>query len=558
MKASFPFRAASLTTLAVLLALVAAFSGPSALALTPDSPDVKRAIRKAVRFLASDDEKSKDDRLGARALVGLVMLKNHEAADHPRITAAAAAIQAAVKGQEPAQIKLDAPIYTAGLCVIFLATLDAHTYAGEIDSLLRYLQYVQKPHGGWGYPERDSGDTSMTQYGVLSAWEAKQAGCRISRDSIEKAANWLLRTQDPSGAFGYQGAVSPIDALVKQGDIRPAMVVGGVGSVYMCADLLELVPRAAQRDDNLPPALKEVEAVAPPAAAAEEGKLKVDLRRVKAAEARGVRYITGVGKNGKKNLKMNYTDWTTFYYLYAYERYASFRELAEGRTEKEPAWYTEGARYLLSIQKSDGSWIVKDSLSGKVPDTAFAALFLLRSSKRSIEKAYGYGESTLVAGRGLSKETAAVAVSAGKVLPVAQWKTAAALLPILDRREDPAFDKAIAALEQLPPKEAQLLAKKHAEVLRRLVADRSPSARIAAVKAIGNGNNLDLVPTLVYALGDPDVGVASQACDALRRLSHVLGAPAVPTPLTDDRRRDEIQYWKQWYLAIRPEAEFDN
>ncbi|MGO8690469.1 MAG: hypothetical protein ACLQLG_12675 [Thermoguttaceae bacterium] len=563
MKASLSFRAGAVRAPGiVLLAAVAAFGAPAALAMTPESPAVKKAIKKAVRYLASDE--NKDERIGAKALVGLVMLKNHEAANHPRITAAVTAIQAAVKGQEPANVKLDAPIYTAGVSVIFLATLDPHTYAGEIDSLLRYLQYVQKPHGGWGYLDRETGDTSMTQYGVLSAWEAKQAGCRFSRQSIEKVTSWLLRTQDPSGAFAYQGKTPAegIDILIKQdGGIGPTMSVAGVGSVFMSADLLDLVPRATQREENLPPALKEIDAPRPapaPAAAAAEadGKPKLDPRRIKAAEARGIRYIASSTK-GVKHCKMNYADWWTFYYLYAYERYASFRELAEGRTDKEPAWYNDGARFLLKKQDGNGSWSTKDSPSGRTPDTAFAVLFLLRSSKRSIEKAYGYGESTLLAGRGLSKETAAVTVLQGKVVPVPQWKTAAELLPMLANREDPAFDQAIAALDQLPAKEAEVLAMNHAEVLRRLVADRAEPARTAAVKTIGNGNNLDLVPALVYTLGDPDAGVAAEACQSLRRLSRTLGTRPVPTPLTEQGRRDEIQYWKQWYLAIRPEAEFD-
>ncbi len=192
----------------------------------------------------------------------------------------------------------------------------------------------------------------------------------------------------------------------------------------------------------------------------------------------------------------------------------------------------------------------------KFPDTAFALLFLLRSSKKSIEKAYGYGDSTLLAGRGLPKETAKVSVSRGQVLPVPQWTAAAEVLPILQNREDPAFEKAIASLAQLPPKEAAAVAAKDAGLLRRLTADRTPRVRAAAVQAAGNSSNLNLVPTLIYALGDPDDGVAGQACQALRRLTRSPGKGAIGPQLTQTRRDEEIRYWKQWYLAIRPEAEF--
>ncbi len=533
-----------------LLLLAGGCWGPAALALTPDSPQVKKAIKKGVAFLESEADEAKDGRVGARALVGLVMIKNHADPKHPRIKEAVTAIQGVVNGHDPKQLGLD--IYSAGLAVIFLATLDAHAYYKEIDSLLQYLQAVQKPHGGWGYPERDTGDTSMTQYGVLSAWEAKQAGCKISRASVEKVADWLLKTQDPGGGFGYQGTVSALKTLlIKQNDVRGSMAVAGLGSLYVCADLLGLVPRAARHDDSLPPALKEI-APQEPAAAADVATT-IDVHQLKEAERRGNGWMAGHTKWNPKDLK----DWWTYYYIYAYERYASFRELAEGRADKEPAWYTSGAQFLIKNQNLNGSWGAPGSPIGtKVPDTAFALLFLLRSSKKSIEKAYGYGDSTLLAGRGLPKETAKVSVSRGQVLPVPQWTAAAEVLPILQNREDPAFEKAIASLAQLPPKEAAAVAAKDAGLLRRLAADRTPRVRAAAVQAAGNSSNLDLVPTLIYALGDPDDGVAGQACQSLRRLTRSPGKGAIGPQLTQTRRDEEIQYWKQWYLAIRPEAEF--
>ena len=551
MKANSALRIPAAVATGLLLA--AGWWGPSARALTPDSPQVKKAIRKGVAFLES--EVAKDDRVGARALMGLVMVKNHADPKHPRITEAVTAIQAAVVGHDPKHIGLD--IYSAGLAVIFLATLDAHAYGREIDYLMDFLKVQQKPHGGWGYPDHETGDTSMTQYGVLSAWEAKQAGCKVSRESVEKVADWLLRTQDPSGAFGYQGTVSPLKGLlIKQSETRSSMAAAGLGSVYMSADLLELVPRAGRHDENLPPALKEVAAPQPPPAAAADVKPKIDIRQVKEAERRGNGWMSA-------HTKWTVKEWWVFYSLYAYERYASYRELAEGRSDKEPAWYTTGAQFLIKNQNKTGSWGTKGSpiaadgkLVGNAPDTAFAILFLLRSSKKSIEKAYGYGDSTLVAGRGLPKETAKVSVSHGKVLSVPQWTTAAELLPILQNRDDAAFEKGAAALAQLPAKEAEILAAKQADLLRRLVADRAAQVRAAAVQAIGNGSNLDLVPTLIYALGDPDVDVACQACEALRRLSRSPGPGAVPAQLTDARRREEMQHWKQWYLALRPEAEF--
>ena len=545
MKASLRLRSRSAAVLGMLL--LAFLGGQKAWALTPESPAIKAAVEKGIAFLESPA--ANDNRPGARALVGLAVLKSHADPKHPRIVEAVAAIQGAVKGREPAQVGLD--VYSTGVAVIFLVTLDPSAYSSEINVLLQALKLKQKPHGGWGYPERETGDTSMTQYGVLSAWEATQAGFKIPPETIEAVTTWLLKTQDPKGGFGYQGTVAASSGLVKQKDVRHSMATAGLGSLYICADLLGLVPRAEKRDEDLPSALREIKGQPPPAAAGPNPKTKIDPHRVKDAENRGNRWLGG-------HYDMRRKEWWTFYYLYAYERYASFRELSEGQVDPEPKWYSDGARFLLGRQAADGSWTTEKSTSGKTADTAFAILFLLRSSKKSIERAYGYGDSTLVAGRGLPKETANVQVAGGKVRVVPKWTTAAELLPILEKHDAAAFEQGITALGQLPPAEAEILAAKNADLLRRLVADRAPATRIAAVRAIGNGANLDLAPKLIYALGDPDEAVAREACDALRRLTRSPGPGPLGGELTEARRSAEVRYWKDWYLAIRPDAEFEN
>ena len=156
------------------------------------------------------------------------------------------------------------------------------------------------------------------------------------------------------------------------------------------------------------------------------------------------------------------------------------------------------------MQAEDGSWTTEKSPAGITADTAFATLFLLRSSKKSIEKAYGYGDSTLVAGRGLPKETANLHVAGGKVRAVPKWTTAAELLPILEKRDD----RRLRARHSGPGPVAAGRGRnpggeKHGPLA---AAGCRPLAatRIAAVRAIGNGANLDLLPRLIYALGDPD------------------------------------------------------
>ena len=536
-------RAAIGPGLVVLIALGGTRS--TALGLTPDSPQVKDAIQKAITYLES--ESADDKRVGARALVGLVLLKNKADPTHPKVAEAVKVIEDSVKGREPAAIKLD--IYSAGLSIIFLVTLDPSAHSGEIQALLDYLKFRQKPHGGWGYPERETGDTSMTQYGVLSAWEARHAGFNIPQEEIEAVTNWLVVTQDPTGGFGYQGTIPTTRGLVKQKEVRHSMSAAGSGSIYICADLLGLTPRTERRDESLPSALKEVKDK--PAEAAAKANTTVDPRRLKHTQFMAHRWLVS-------HYDAHPKDWT-FYYLYALERYHSFRELADGTSEKEPGWYTDGARFLVRTQEPSGCWSCNNTKTiGRTADTAFATLFLLRSSKKSIEQAYGFGNSTLVLGRGLPSDTANVMVLDGKVVPAPPWHTAASLLPVLEQGDATTVQRAFEALCQLPPEEGEIMASRHPDLLRRLSADKSPVARVAAVRAMGNGANLDLVPTLIYAIGDPEASVARQACDALRRLTRSPGGAPLTQEMNESGRRDEIRHWKDWYLAIRPDAELDD
>jgi len=59
-------------------------------AVTSDSPEVKQAIARAVKFL--EGPTAVDGRLGAQALVALSLLKNGAAPEHPRVVQAVRAI----------------------------------------------------------------------------------------------------------------------------------------------------------------------------------------------------------------------------------------------------------------------------------------------------------------------------------------------------------------------------------------------------------------------------------------------------------------------------------
>ncbi len=525
---------------AVMVSLMLAFS-QDAVAFTPESREVKRVVARAIKFLESDA--AKDNRLGARALVGMALLKHGAKPEHPKVVQAVEAIQKTISAAgDPAAITAD--IYSVGLSIIFLVTLDPSKYHSEIEALLDCLDVRQKKHGGWGYPNKETGDTSMTQYGVLGSWEALQAGFDVAPESVEGVATWLLKTQDPSGAFGYQGKVSKNFEPVKQAAVRPSMAVAGLGSVYICADLLGL-SAPARKDDDLPPAMEEVKPKE--RAGLRVRGTRIDPRLVRRAQARGDRWVAD-------NFEIGPPQWT-YYYLYALERYQSFREAAVGKSSREPQWYNEGVRFLMDKQKDNGSW---QSNSGAVAGTAFGVLFLSRSTKKRIERARGLGTGTLVGGRGLPTDTRRVEVRRGKVVTESPAGLAESLLEVLKKPGGLRDPGVIEGLVELPVEESRALISEHAAKLRELARDSSPEARRAAVSALVRSGSLDNVPTLIYALTDPDPAVVREARDGLRRISRRIGGFGLPNEPSEEERRRAIDNWKAWYLAIRPDAQFED
>ncbi len=511
-----------------------------ACAWTSDSPEVKQAVSRAIQFLESP--KGFDSRVGAQALVALAILKNGATASHPRVTEATRAIVSTV-GQVSDVTKLTLDIYSTGLSIILLTTVEptsSNVYSPTVVKLLAYLYWRQKTHGGWGYPEQATGDTSMTQYGVLCNWEAAQAGYQVSSASIESVAFWLLRTQDPSGGFGYQGNVAPTATPVPQSDVRISLSAAGLGSTYICYDLLGFSALAKEREAKLPPALKEIRAKS-------SHESRLDPRLFQEVQARGNQYLA----SHQSPVQGPYV----YYYLYALERYWSFREAAEGTHEPEPLWYNEGARFLLANQTPDGTWAAG---CGAVPDTAFGILFLLRSSKKSIERARDYGAGILVGGRGLPRDAADLEVRAGKVVKKPLLGPAEHLLSSIDDAEDLNEDDPLDLLAELPVEETRSLVSRHAEKLRQLAGGGLPEARVAALHTLAKTRNLDYVPLLIYALRDPDLRVVREAEQGLRLMSRRIGGDRLPDVPSDNDRQRAIKAWKEWFLAIRPDALFED
>ena len=87
-----------------------------------------------------------------------------------------------------------------------------------------------------------------------------------------------------------------------------------------------------------------------------------------------------------------------------------------------------------------------------------------------------------------------------------------------------------------------------------LVRGGEPAVRLLAVRALGRTGNLDYVPTLIYALTDPDRDVVLEARDALEFVSRRFDGFGPPDGFTEKQRFDAVEAWKNWYRSLRPGA----
>ncbi|MEX2092241.1 MAG: hypothetical protein WD971_06170, partial [Pirellulales bacterium] len=215
-----------------------------------DSPEVRELVEAGLAVLEQPIDEQQDAyavRLGGKCIVGLAFVKAGKPT-HSRVDEAIAAVRAAMTSDG----KID--VYSNGIVIVFLCELDPKRYQREIQWYLDLLHKRQKEHGGWGYDGNSiegynltTGDTSQTQYGSLGYWSAYRHGFQISPESLERLTQWLLRTQDPAGCWGYQGVLSESSQRVEQNQINCSMLAAGLGSTLICADLLDAAPAGLEQ-----------------------------------------------------------------------------------------------------------------------------------------------------------------------------------------------------------------------------------------------------------------------------------------------------------------------
>jgi hypothetical protein len=316
--------------------------------------------------------------------------------------------------------------------------------------------------------------------------------------------------------------------------------------VCICAATV-LAPPAEEEKESGPPQLKKVDKAPPPS---RQRSKNINRAQVNEVVALGKSYFA---KNYTSDYKM---EPATFihYYMYAMERYKSFLAELQPKEKDDNKWYDDGYAMLAKTQHADGSW---HTPGYQVPDTCFAVLFLMRSTKKIIEHAKAFGGGILTGGRGLPENAADILIAPGGIRTKPLKGPAMELLQKL-APDDPHMEEVLAGLEGQSLVEDGDRQNDVQKRLHRMMSQaKSPEAKAAALQLLGRTRNLDEAPLLIEALKDPDPVVFIAANQALRFLARKFGDAGFYGGADENGRKQAIEKWKAWYREIRPDARFD-
>ena len=533
---------ASNAAFAVLMVILL-FCARPALGVTTQSPEVRELIAIGAKTLSGE---FKDERLGAKCLAALALHKAGQP-EHPMIATAIDACRAeAGRAHE-----LD--MYSHGLAIIMLCDTQASGQRAVIQQYLDAAVRRQKSHGGWGYDgpggNKPTGDTSQSQYIALAFWSAHREGYGVSNDATRKMLDWFTLTQDPSGAWGYQGVLGTSNALAKQRQISDTLSMAALGSLMIGADIYGtlqaggagLLANDAPAQPALPKGVRLASESNAPQGPRKLTDTGLEWGGIFDAISDGERWLN----NGSEHPMGRYP----IYRLYTLERYQSFAEFRDGVEDPEPDWYTAGYQYLKEKMKTGGYW---SAGCGKESDTAFAMLFLLRSTQKSLKR--GIGDGAMISGRGLPRNLAEARLERGQVVAQIDETEISGLLDSIDAEDAARLDELAANPSAL---RADGLGPDEIARFEQVLRSGEPTARLVAAQVLSRTAELDSTPALLYALTDPDRRVVLAARDALRAISRRPEGYGMPDNYDDDARYRATEKWKAWYLRLRPNASLD-
>ncbi|WZO99601.1 HEAT repeat domain-containing protein [Isosphaeraceae bacterium EP7] len=424
-------------------------------------------------------------------------------------------------------------IYEAGVVTLALVNHDPKAHKPLIKAVAEYLMSKQKPNGSWDYDARTAGDTSISQYAVLGLWEAENAGVDVSPEVWDRAAQWYLSVQSPIGSWNYHRDDGASPETV-------SMTAAGLGSLLICQRQLNLHRQFASVSNPLLIPLNPI---------GSGGrnllyKPTTSNPRISQAVARGINWIGRnffIGGDAR-------TGMSRYYALYGVERLAA---LSDRKMIGSIDWYAMGERYILSAQKPDGGWTDR---FGDEAESSWALLFMTKSTAKSIKavEVRRLGAGTLLGGRGLPKDLSNLTVAGGRVVVRPMNGAVEGMLAVLEDPRATDADAALAGLVTRYRTEGPSALKPQRDRFLKLIGDRDPGVRRVAAWGLARMGEIDLAPSLISALNDPDDAVVGEARAGLQLLSRKPEGLGPPIPPTAEQRAAAVKAWGDWYRSTRP------
>ncbi len=531
--------------------VIAGLAAPLQAQYSPEHPKVQAMVDRAIAFLESEESPGAggyEYEAGGPILVGYTILKATGNTEHPIVKNAIAMAQNMAtninRRQHPREGKI---VYEASIAAVLLATVDPVQYGAELGEVQYFFTQIQKSHGGYGYLGRETGDTSQVQYVMLALWSMREVGLDIDSKSVEATVRYLMSTRDPSGAWGYQGVLSNDGRPTKQDKVSKSLGTAGVGALIIAGDLLDFYgvrKKKQDEEDEVPSAFVRIDL---------KEKLRQRLQEIEMSRSDTDGAVNAAMRYQNLNPRYGGGYWY-YYWRYSQERYESFVEIVNNRQEKSPSWYNDGVDELAGIQDDDGGWGTrKTDVTPRSVSTAFAILFLIRSTQKAIGK---LDEGVTFGGYQLPNDVSSVKLMGDRL--VSDEETSIEnLLTMLE--EDEAGGVEVSLLPQSlrlsdePDQRKEQIAR-----LSRLLVSGDYRARQLAARLLGRTDDLGVVPDLIFAITDPDPLVPMIAEESLRLLSRKLSAGELGRKPTDAERLAAERFWKEWYLGVRPEYIFLN
>ena len=532
----------------------------------PTHPKVRKLCDGAVDWLISGRRSIETDTIGALAVVEYY--KRYEGTiptDVPYVSSTVEELAGMVSAGS-AEIFSARETYFPALALILLAEYDVKKYEAECLKILEALIDRQLDNGGYTYSNSQTGDTSQSQFGALAMFVARQHRLTFDPEVARNLLSFYVNYQAQNGTWAYQPATPNAGGAQGTASLHSA----SLSSVYLLADVLRLSRRVkkmsvASGDLDLdlpknvtiyvPPKVGELAKIEEAWGGGDGPVVKFERGRLSTCKSRGNQWYSS-------SFSFPSRKWNA-YMMYALERYAYFKEQAEGSLPGSLSrWYDDGVDYISEYRKDDGSLDSKSRVPTMPADanTALYVLFLVRASEiislppvgTTMDGAVGFGKGEIRQGKD------------GKLRSSSAEKSLQGLIDALSdgNLDDRQLQQITEAMKRSIREFKQKGDRSRGEVtafLKTMISEKNFHRRLIAIKFLAAEQDMDNVPALLYAMGDPDPVIAEQAHNGLRLISRKVDTFVFQSKGNKDDNLLEFvrlkQQWTKWFLAIRPDAE---